>query len=78
MRRLERVGSHLYQCAAGRASKELGVCVVGAGRMGTFHANNLNAITGVRVVRLTARLTRSWVLVVLSAPGFFRAYCHCI
>lgn len=70
MHRLERVGSHLHrlQAAAGSGSKELGVCVVGAGRMGTFHANNLSAIPGVRVVRLRARLSR-WDPA-LSAPGF--------
>ena len=49
MLRLRSVGAHLVS-SGGSSKDELGVCVVGAGRMGTFHANNLHRMRGVQVV----------------------------
>ena len=52
--RLRRIGSHVVTSgspspASGAAAAPLGVAVVGAGRMGTFHAHNLAGMPGATV-----------------------------
>ena len=52
--RLRRIGSHVVTSgsptpASGGATAPLGVAVVGAGRMGTFHAHNLAGMPGATV-----------------------------
>ena len=49
--RLRRIGSHVVTSPtpASGGTAPLGVAVVGAGRMGTFHAHNLAAMPGATV-----------------------------